>query len=546
MSISSRLLGTILKLPPAETRQILLEKELEVPMPDGVVLLADHYAPEGLGERPTVLVRSPYGRSGFFGLLFGRFIAERGFHVLVQSCRGTFGSGGTLDPFRNERADGLATVAWLRTQPWFNGVLATAGPSYLGFVQWAIASEVPELQAMSTWISSAEFRSPIYPGDAIYLEAMLTWTELVNIQETFRLGLFGQAMHSSKKREAAFWHLPLDQADRAVLGKNIPFWQDWMIHDQPGDEWWAEIDYSFDVPKATAPNLMIGGWYDLFLPQTIRDYHALQQAGRQPYLTIGPWAHTDTQLFPVALNETITWLRTRLLPEQDGLRRAPVRIYVMGADEWRDLPAWPPAYNAQPWYLQPDGRLAPTLPPESAPDRYQYDPAKPTPHVGGAGMGKVTGPKDNRAVETRPDVLVYTSDVLEQDLEVIGPVTAVLYLQSSLPHTDFFARLCDVDPSGKSTNLCDGLIRLFPGKVVPDAEGCLKVTLELWPTANRFKRGHRLRLQVSSGAFPRWARNTGSGEPSGTAVTLKVAEQTVYHDPGRPSAIYLPITPDPR
>jgi putative CocE/NonD family hydrolase len=395
---------------------------------------------------------------------------------------------------------------------------------------------------MSTWITSAEFRNTIYPGDALHLEGLLGWTDLMLHQENIRFGLLGQMLRSTKKVEAAYWHLPLNQADRAATGKNVPFWQEWMIHDRPGDEWWADCDFSLDVPNVTAPNLMIGGWYDLFLPQTFRDYQALRQAGRNPYLTIGPWAHTDQKLLAVALGETVTWLRAHLLPGQDGLRELPVRLYVMGADEWRDYPAWPPTgYTPQSWYLQPDGRLAPSTPPESEPDLYRYDPANPTPSVGGAGLGqaKLMGAKDNRAVEARPDVLVYTSDVLEQDLEVIGPVTAVLYVHSSLPHTDFFARLCDVDPSGKSVNLCDGLIRLFPGKVVADSEGCMKVVIELWPTANLFKRGHRVRLQVSSGAFPRWARNTGSGEPTGTAITLKVAEQSVYHDPSRPSAVIL-------
>jgi putative CocE/NonD family hydrolase len=187
------------------------------------------------------------------------------------------------------------------------------------------------------------------------------------------------------------------------------------------------------------------------------------------------------------------------------------------------------------------GSLAQDTPPESEPDCYRYDPADPTPNVGGAGMGKVTGPKDNRTLEARADVLTYTSSRLDRDIEAIGPVSAELFIRSSLEHTDFFARLCDVDPSGKSMNVCDGLLRLVPGRPAPEPDGCLKVAIDLWPTAYRFRRGHQLRLQVSSGAFPRWARNLGSGEPLATATTLCTADQSVYHDPAHPSAVVLPI-----
>jgi putative CocE/NonD family hydrolase len=543
MSITSRFIGWAFKLPPAETHDVVVEKDLKVMMPDGVTLLADHYYPRGLGERPTVLVRSTYGRAGFFGLQYGRPIAERGFHVLIQSCRGTFGSGGELDPFHQEQADGLATIEWLRTQDWFNGELATLGGSYLGFVQWAIARDAgPTLKAMATWVTSAEFRTVTYPGEALWLESSLGWTSTVSQQEQSPLSLIAGMMGPNRKLEAAYRHLPLAEADQVAIGKPVKFWREWMEHDQPGDEWWARSDFSGTISEVTAPNHMGGGWYDIFLPQTLRDYQALKQAGREPYLTIGPWAHTDMRSMPAGLRESIVWLRAQLLGDRSGLREAPVRIFVMGADEWRDLPAWPPDnIKPQRYHLQPNGGLAVDTPPESEPDRYRYDPADPTPNVGGAGMGRVVGPKDNRALEARPDVLTYTSRPLDRDVEALGPVSAELFVRSSLEHTDFFARLCDVEPSGKSTNVCDGLLRLVPGRPAPEPDGCLKVALDLWPTAYRFRRGHQLRLQVSSGAFPRWARNLGSGEPLATATTLCTADQEVYHDPAHPSAIILPI-----
>lgn len=247
-------------------------------------------------------------------------------------------------------------------------------------------------------------------------------------------------------------------------------------------------------------------------------------------------------LFAAALRESIAWFRAHLLGERSRLRQSPVRVLIMGTNEWRDLPEWPPAgYGAQRWHLQAGGGLATAIPAESEPDHYRYDPADPTPAVGGSSLSQNSGPKDNRALEARPDVLCYSSASLDRDVEAIGPVSAEIYVQSSLAYTDFFVRLCDVAPFGKSVNVCDGLLRLIPGRPLPQADGSLKVVIDLWPTAHRFRRGHHIRLQVSSGAHPRFARNPGSGEPLATATTLVAAEQTVYHDPAHPSAVILPV-----
>jgi len=243
----------------------------------------------------------------------------------------------------------------------------------------------------------------------------------------------------------------------------------------------------------------------------------------------------------IDMRESITWLRAHLLGDRSGLRDKPVWVYVMGAEEWREYSEWPPTgYPEQRWLLQSGGKLSTAMPEESEPDRYHYDPADPTPAVGGTGLS-ISGPKDNRALEARTDVRCYSSEPLNHDVEVIGPVRAELYVKSSLEHTDFFARLCDVYPSGKSINVCDGLLRLYPDHPVPENDGCLKVGIDLWPTAYCFRSGHRIRLQVSSGAHPRFARNLGSGESLATATTLIAADQTVYHDPTHPSAIILPV-----
>lgn len=341
---------------------------------------------------------------------------------------------------------------------------------------------------------------------------------------------------------SAFMHLPLGTADEAAVGKPVPFFREWLEHNQIGDPWWDAADFTGDVSKVTAPVHLLSGWYDVFTPHLLADYERLRRAGREPHLTIGPWAHAGNASMSTLLRESLAWFRAHLLGDRSALRELPVRIFVMGANEWRDYPAWPPAgYEARRWHLQAGKGLSMAEPAPSEPDRYRYDPADPTPAVGGTALGKTSGPKDNRALEARPDVLVYSSEPLERDIEVIGPVRAELYVRSNLEHTDFFAKLCDVDPSGKSVNVCDGLLRVSPGRPAADPDGCLRVLIELWPTAHRFRRGHRVRAQVSSGAHPRFARNLGSGEPLARGATLKVADQAVYHDPARPSALILPM-----
>jgi hypothetical protein len=290
---------------------------------------------------------------------------------------------------------------------------------------------------------------------------------------------------------------------------------------------------------------LLGGWYDFFLPFTVRDYMALRAAGKQPYLTIGPWAHSTFALNGVAINEALAFFNAHVKGDDSQLRDQPVRIWVCGAEEWRNYPDFPPpGTQLQKWYLHAGGHLAPAPPSDSAPDTYRYDPTNPTPSVGGPlgpGWRVKAGPVDNNSLEARPDVLVYTSSPLENELEVIGPVSAVLFVHSTRENTDFFVRLCDVDPSGKSINVCDSLLRVAPGQPAPQEDGTLCLKIELWPTAHLFCRGHSLRLQVSSGAFPRFARNLGSGEPLATAATPLIAEQSVYHDPDHASAIFLPL-----
>ena len=543
MTLASRLMEQALKLPPPTTRDVVVHRDLRVPMPDGVVLLADRYVPQGQDRAPLVLVRSPYGRRRTWGLCYGRLLAERGFQAVIQSCRGTFGSGGTLDPFgADERNDGLATVAWLREQPWYPGSFGTCGPSYLGMTQWAIAAGAgPDLKAIAVQVTTADFRAPFYPGGSFSLQTAFNWMCQVDTQER-PLGTVRNRL-SQRGRRPLFQHLPLRDLDRLATGRPVPHWQDWLVHDAPGDEFWRGRRFQGTLSEVAAPVSMVGGWHDIFLPLQLRDYAALRQAGQDPYLLIGPWRHADQESVQAWAGETLAWLRAHLAGDEDALRRDPVRIFVTGVDEWRNLPIWPPETRPHRWHLHSGGALAQEAPPVTEPDRYTYDPANPTPNLAGpvelSGRARV----DNRVLEARPDVLTYTSTSLAGNLAVMGEVTVELFVASSREHTDFFARLCDVDPAGNSINICDALLRVTPGSPERQPDGTIRVRFTLWPAAHVFRRGHRLRLQVSSGAHPRYARNTGTGEPLATATKLVHADQQVFHDPGHPSAIILPVAP---
>jgi uncharacterized protein len=542
MTIGSRLLARLAGLRPAHTHDVVVERDLPVPMPDGAVLLADRYVARRDERAPIVLLRSPYGRRTLFGLI-GRLFAERGYQAVVQSVRGTFGSGGEFDAFRHEAADGRATLDWLAAQPWFGDSVAMMGPSYLGFVQWAVAADAPAyLRALAPQITASQFRSLTYPGESFSLRTPLSWIYLLHFQELPAWQVARASRRQERALAPAYAHVPLNEVDTIAVGKPVKFFQDWLAHNAPGDPFWEPVDFSRRLDAVTAPVNLVAGWYDIFLPQQLADYVELRRAGQQPHLTIGPWIHLSIGVLFAALKESLGWFDAHLKGYGSRLRSSPVRIFVLGSKRWRDLPDWPPPATATRWYLQPAGRLASEPAGDSPPDSYTYNPAHPTPSVGGTVLARDAGPRDNRKLEARPDVLTYTSAPLEDDLEVIGPVAVELYVQSSAGHTDFFARLCDVSPRGRSTNICDGLLRLWPGRFEPAADGTTCARISLWPTACCFRKGHRLRVQVSSGAHPRFSRNLGSGEPLATATTFRVAEQRIWHDAAHPSAIVLPIT----
>jgi putative CocE/NonD family hydrolase len=538
MSLASRAVARWYRLPEPVTRAVRVHRALPVVARDGVVLRTDHWEPR-LRPAPTIMIRTPYGRSGVIGLVSGRVLAERGFHVVLQSCRGTFDSGGEFDPMRHEREDGLDTVAWIGRQPWFDGNLFTFGPSYLGFTQWAIAADAgPALKGMLTVVTASTFRDPTYAGGAYSLDTILNWVTITANQGGSLLSFAYKQSRAQARLRRAWSHLPLSEVDGVVTGREIRFFQEWLKHAEPGDPYW-DLRGNPDLAKVQAPVCMVGGWYDIFLPWQLRDYATLRAAGAAPRLVIGPWTHADLGLLGVSLREGIAWFRAAL----NGGTPSGVRVHIGGTGEWRDLPEWPPATGTTPWYLHGGGRLAPSAPAVPAPPgRFRYDPADPTPSPGGPLLTREAGRTDNRAVEARPDVLVHTSEPLAADLEVLGPVEALVHVRASSEFFDVFVRLCEVEPDGRSENICDGLVRVSPGMFPPEADGVRPVEVELWPTGYVFRRGHRIRVQLAGAAHPRYARNTGTGEPLGTAARLRPVDIEVYHDPEHPSALRLPVS----
>jgi putative CocE/NonD family hydrolase len=535
----SEIAGRQLGLPAPATRDLVVHRDLPVPMDDGVTLFADRYAPEGVAPAATVLVRSPYGRRGAFGFLFGRLIAERGLQVVVQSIRGTFGSGGSFDPF-NERDDGLATLRWLRAQPWHSGGVGSIGPSYMGLVQWAIADA---LDALAPSVTASQFRGMAYGGGSVSLESTLSWMLVLQVQER-RLAplLLGLGLRRTLPRLYEE-DVPLAELDELAFGSPVPYFREWIEQVAPDSPYWASRDFSSSVGDLQAPVQLTGGWYDIFLPWMIEDYHALRAAGRRPQLIIGPWTHTSMGMTAVSLRDGIGWLRAHLLGDARIVRDPHVSVFVTGERRWRELDDWPPPQTrGRTLYLHAGGRLSESAPiDEFEPSRYRYDPADPTPALGGAVLLERDPVRDNRPLEARPDVLTSTGPPTDADIDALGPAHADIHFRSSREHTDVFVRVCDVGPDGVSLHVCDALIRLTPGQPQRDDHGVARVGFELWPTAHRFARGHRIRVQVSSGAHPRYARNPGTGEDSMRATSLVTADQEVFHDRERPSSVTLSV-----
>jgi uncharacterized protein len=547
--IAGRAVDRALGLPPA-TAGYEVQSDVAVPMPDGVVLLGDHYRPAGPeGPLPVVLIRSPYGRAGLAGYVFAAPLARQGFQVFMQSTRGTFGSGGQFRPFLPERDDGLATVAWLRGQPWCDGQVSMVGGSYLGHTQWAVAPYVdPPLSSVSLNITMSNFPAAFYQHGAPNLLNTLAWTGMVGRQERGPLGLIPGPLQQVRMRRA-LRKVPLQAADVDVAGAPVAFWRDFVGHAGPADEFWASIDHEGSDLTRLPPVSMVTGWWDLFLPGQLRDYAAIRAAGVTATITVGPWLHGERGELRRLLQQDVAWLDHYLNggPPPSG---APVRVFLQQAGTWLDFETWPPpAAAGSAYYLRAAGSLSPD--PEAgdaAPETFVYDPADPTPSAGGPLLFPPGKQVDNAAIEARSDVLTYTSETVRDDLDLVGPVTARIFVRTDREHADVFVRVCDVDARGVSRNIVDGIRRLSP-QTVPAADvrvgddGILEVEVELYPTAYRVRAGHRIRVQVSGGAFPRYARNFGTPEPFGVATRAVRCRFEIHHDSRHPARVVLPVLP---
>lgn len=506
-------------------------------MRDGAVLRATHYAPTGtpLG---TVLVRCPYGRSFPFSLIYARLYAARGYHVLLQSVRGTFGSEGDFVPMVHEADDAADTVSWLRQQPWFTGTFATIGLSYLGFTQWALLSDPPpELVAAVITVGPHDFHASSWGTGSFSLNDFLGWSHMVSHQEKAVPRRLAVQAGAARRLERATLGLPLGAAGRDLLGKGSPWYESWIEHPEADDPFWANMRMTAALDRCEVPVLLITGWQDLFLEQTLVQYRHLRDRGVDVAMTIGPWAHVDmvTKAGGVAAGETLSWLGTHLAGVPTRGRRSPVRVYV-GHHGWIDLPDWPPATGEGALYLQPGGRLAAAPPPtDAAPSSFRYDPADPTPTVGGRLLSQRSGYRDDSALAERADVLSFTSGPLDADLYVFGNPVIELAHDADIDHVDVFVRVSEIDTRGRPRNVSDGYRRLSAPVQAP-------LRIELDAIAHRFAAGTRIRVLVAGGSHPRYARNLGTGEPVLTGQRMVPAVHTVHHGTGGVSKLILPAS----
>jgi putative CocE/NonD family hydrolase len=526
---------------PARRNRVRVARAVEVPMRDGVILLADHYIPVTAERLPTILVRCPYGRGFPYSMMMAQLYAERGYHVLLQSTRGTFGSGGTLMPAVSEPDDAQDTVAWLRAQPWFDGRLATAGGSYLGYTQWALAMDPPpELTAMVVMIGVHDIGRAGYQYGPLELFNLLSWSDLLSHQESVGAvrGLV-RMMRAERRLASALAQLPLRGATADLGGKGSPWYDEWVDHPDLNDPYWESFRVTEGVARTTVPTLLIGGWHDFFIDQTLHQYTTLRSHAVEVAMTIGPWTHLTVDN-AISMPAALSWLDAHTAGRVAAPREAPVRVFVGGAQEWENHQTWPPHHKASTTlHLREGGGLS-ASPPEQARSvtRFRYDPQDPTPSVGGRVMAPSGGAQDNRALEARDDVLVFTTEPLTTAVEVRGAPTMELHVASDNANADLFVRICDVDPRGRSVNLTDRITRFGDHNTNVDEVRTVRITLD--HAAHRFDPGHRIRVQVSGGSFPRFARNLGTGEHPGTGTATKPVEHTIHHDQALPSHLVLP------
>ncbi|MER7445887.1 CocE/NonD family hydrolase [Microbacterium sp. NPDC097977] len=528
-----RRLSRVDGMPPVTHPTVRRTSGIPVEAADGVSLLTDHWHAEGAGGH-TVLIRTPYGRDGIAGV--ARFLAERGHHVVVQSCRGTFGSGGAFDPLHHEVADGQSAMRWLRRQHWATGRVYSWGGSYFGVTQWAYCDGDERPDAMGIAISARRFDDAIlYPGGGFSIDTPLTWAYALDIQERSLPARLRALLLAAPALDRGARAVPPTEAVRVARGADPGFFRDWVAHSDAGDPWWHPLHFASDI-ESIPPVTLMAGWQDLFLVGQLADHAALQDAGRAVRLIVGDWVHGATEITDIGVREVLEGFA--------DARPSGVRVEVTGGAGWRDLDSWPPP--SSPLTLDPTAanRLAPSRDSATASAlSYRYDPADPTPAAGGRTLNPFrAGRRDQRARERRDDVLVFTGDALRADLVVMGAPGFEMSFTSTNPRADVFVRLCEVDARGTSRTITDGYRRLQPEA---SADGPRRVRLDLAPIAHRFAAGSRLRLQVSSGAHPVHLRNPGTDDPVRDHSRLVPSTQTVQVGGSTPARLTLPVVDGP-
>jgi putative CocE/NonD family hydrolase len=514
-----------LRLPAPTTSYTV--SSVKIPMRDGVELIADVYEP--VGETVgTLLARGPYGRGFPFSLLFADLHAARGYRVVLQSVRGTFGSDGDFEPMVHEATDGADTVEWMRRQPWFTGRFATIGISYLGFTQYALLQDPPpELVTAVITAGPHDLSASAWGTGSFTVNDFLGWCNLVAHQEDpgrIRAGVRQMRAQKSVVRAAA--EAPLGASGRALLGERAPWWESWLTPPADDNPFWGPLNVGSALDQVQVPVLLLSGWQDLFLGQTLHQFRHLRERGVDVALTMGPWTHTQLLVAGLATvaRETQQWLDTHLAGRPATPRSGRVRFFVSG-EGWREVPDWPPATTEREIYLQPGGGLAETAPTAGSSASFRYDPSEPTPTIGGRLLSPDGGYRDDTELAARRDVLSFTSDVLTNDLYVYGNPVAELAHSSDNPYIDVFVRISEVDAKGRSRNVSDGYRRL--------TDATDHVSLELDAISHRFRAGTRVRVLIAGGCHPRFDRNLGNGEATSTASQLKPSTHEVHFGTSR-------------
>ncbi|MBV8552940.1 MAG: CocE/NonD family hydrolase [Acidobacteriaceae bacterium] len=566
----------------AEPYAVTVERGVEVKMRDGVVLRADIYRPKAEGTFSVLLQRTPYDKRG--GTAFGYQGAAQGYVVIIQDVRGRYTSEGEWYPFKHESEDGYNTVEWAAALPYSNGKVGMFGGSYVGATQMLAAiAHPPHLAGICAEVTASNYHANwTYQGGAFAQWFNESWTSGLAQDTLNRLVQKDtnalEGVRTLPLVKYPLFNFPAMPANPDLIEALAPYFRDWLAHPDY-DAYWKQWSIAEHYNDIQVPTLTIAAWYDLFQGGSLRNYVGIKEhggseaarRGQHLLITIGGHAGSGQKIGEVDFGPTaaefsadaitLRWYDYLFKGEQNEFAKVtPVRIFVMGSNVWRDEQDWPLARaQSTRYYLHAahransaagDGSLSTTEPQAEPEDRYIYDPDKPVPTVGGPlccdGTHLPPGPRDQASVEKRDDVLVYSTTPFEQDTEVTGPVSLELYAKSSAVDTDFTAKLVDVWPNGFAQNLTEGIVRAryrdSQEKPVLMTGGTVyKFTIDLWSTSNVFKKGHRLRLEVSSSNFPRFDRNLNTGEGIEFARRHVVATNTVYHDAQHPSALILPI-----